>query len=125
VLQDCFRLTEHDIQRNRVLVAEQGLLMNPRESPHEEQARQAARERTRELERVWAAFLADGMEQGAIPRGDPRLLARAILGFYCSVWHWYRPDGTTPLPRVAEFFVARSLALAGVAPDVAESVLAA
>jgi len=123
VLQDCFRLTEHDIQRNRVLVAEQGLLMNPRESPHEEQARQAARERTRELERVWAAFLADGMEQGAIPRGDPRLLARAILGFYCSVWHWYRPDGTTPLPRVAEFFVARSLALAGVAPDVAESVL--
>ena len=46
-----------------------------------------------------------------------------FLGFYCSVWHWYRPDGTTPLPRVAEFFVARSLALAGVAPDVAESVL--
>jgi AcrR family transcriptional regulator len=123
VLQDCFRLTEHDIQRNRVLVAEQGLLMNPRESPHEEQARQAARERTRELERAWAAFLADGMEQGAIPCGDPRLLARAILGFYCSVWHWYRPDGTTPLPRVAEFFVARSLALAGVAADVAESVL--
>jgi TetR/AcrR family transcriptional regulator, cholesterol catabolism regulator len=123
VLQDCFRLTEHDIQRNRVLVAEQGLLMNPRESPHEEQARQAARERTRDLERAWAAFLADGMEQGAIPRGDPRLLARAILGFYCSVWHWYRPGGTTPLPRVAEFFVARSLALAGVAPDVAESIL--
>jgi TetR/AcrR family transcriptional regulator, cholesterol catabolism regulator len=42
---------------------------------------------------------------------------------YNSVWHWYRPDGTVALPRVAEFFVARSLALAGVAPDVAESVL--
>jgi TetR/AcrR family transcriptional regulator, cholesterol catabolism regulator len=123
VLQDCFRLTEHDIQRNRVVVAEQGLLMNPRESPREEQSRQAARQLTRDLERLWAAFLAGAMEQGAIPHGDPRLLARAILGLYNSVWHWYRPNGTVALPRVAEFFVARSLALAGVAPDVAESVL--
>jgi AcrR family transcriptional regulator len=123
VLRDCFRLTEHDIQRNRVVVAEQGLLMNPRESPREEQARQAARDRTRDLKRVWAAFLAGAMEQGAIPDDDPRLLARAIVGLYNSVWHWYRPDGIVALPRVAEFFVARSLALAGVAPDVAESVL--
>jgi len=123
VLQDCFRLTEHDIQRNRVVVAEQGLLMNPRESPREEQSRQAARQLTRDLERLWAAFLAGAMEQGAIRDGDPRLLARAILGLYNSVWHWYRPNGTVALPRVAEFFVARSLALAGVAPDVAESVL--
>ncbi len=123
VLRDCFRLTEHDIQRNRVLVAEQGLLMNPRKSPGEEQSRQAARARTRDLQHVWAAFLAGAMEQGAIPDGDPRLLARAILGLYNSVWHWYRPDGIVALPRVAEFFVARSLALAGVAPDVAASVL--
>ena len=123
VLQDCFRLTEHDIQRNRVVVAEQGLLMNPRESPREEQSRQAARQLTRDLERLWTAFLARAMEHGAIPDGDPRLLARAILGLYNSVWHWYRPNGTVALPRVAEFFVARSLALAGVAPDVAESVL--
>jgi TetR/AcrR family transcriptional regulator, cholesterol catabolism regulator len=123
LLQDCFRLTEHDIQRNRVVVAEQGLLMNPRQSPREEQSRQAARQLTRDLERLWAAFLAGAMEQGAIPDGDPRLLARAILGLYNSVWHWYRPNGIVALPRVAEFFVARSLALAGVAPDVAESVL--
>ncbi len=123
VLHDCFRLTEDDIQRNRVVVAEQGLLMNPRESPREEQSRQAARQLTRDLERLWAALLAGAMEQGAIPDGDPRLLARAILGMYNSVWHWYRPNGIVALPRVAEFFVARSLALAGVAPDVAESVL--
>ena len=123
VLQDCFRLTERDIQRNRVVVAEQGLLMNPRESPREEQSRQAARQLTRDLERLWAAFLARAMEHGAIPDGDPRLLARAILGLYNSVWHWYRPNGTVALPRVAEFFVARSLALAGVAPDVANFVL--
>jgi AcrR family transcriptional regulator len=123
VLQDCFRLTEQDIQRNRVVVAEQGLLMNPRESPREEQSRQAARQLTRDLERMWAALLAGAMEQGAIPDSDPRLLSRAILGLYNSVWNWYRPNGIVALPRVAEFFVARSLALAGVAPDVAESVL--
>jgi AcrR family transcriptional regulator len=123
LLQDCFRLTEHDIQRNRVVIAEQGLLMNPRQSPREEQSRQAARQLTRDLERLWAAFLAGAMEQGAIPDSDPRLLARSILGMYNSVWHWYRPNGIVALPGVAEFFVARSLALAGVAPDVAGSVL--
>jgi len=123
VLQDCFRLTEHDIQRNRVVIAEQGLLMNPRQSPREEQSRQAARQLTRDLERLWAAFLAGAMEQGAIPDSDPRLLTRSILGMYNSVWHGYRPNGIVALPGVAEFFVARSLALAGVAPDVAESVL--
>src|SRR6266536_5786444 len=53
VLKDSFHhLTEQDIQRNRVLVAEQGLLMNSRESPREEQARQNARTRTRDLERA-------------------------------------------------------------------------
>jgi AcrR family transcriptional regulator len=123
VLRDSFRLTEQDIQRNRVLVAEQGLLMNQRQSPREERARQAARARTRELERAWAAFLAGAMGQGAIPDGDARLLARSILGLYNSVWHWYRPGGTVLLPQVAAFFVARSLALAGVASDVAESML--
>jgi hypothetical protein len=66
-----------------------------------------------------------GWRDGAIPDGDPRLLARAILGMYNSVWQWYRPGGTASLPRVAEFFVARSLALVGVPPDVAESVLVA
>jgi TetR/AcrR family transcriptional regulator, cholesterol catabolism regulator len=123
VLRAWFRLSERDIQRNRVAVAEQGLLVNPRQSPREEQSRQAARQRSRDLERVLAALLAGAMEQGAIPDGDPRLLARAMLGLYTSVWHWYRPDGTVPLPRVADFFVARSLALAGVAPDIADLVL--
>ncbi|HKG65497.1 MAG TPA: TetR/AcrR family transcriptional regulator, partial [Solirubrobacteraceae bacterium] len=43
VMDDCFRLSERDIQRNRVLVAEQGLLSARSGSPREEQARQAAR----------------------------------------------------------------------------------
>ena len=57
------------------------------------------------------------MQQGAIPERDPRMLARAILGLYNSIWHWYRPDQTLLLATIAEFFTARMLAVAGVPPD--------
>jgi len=119
VIDDTFRLSEHDVQRNRVLVAEQGLLSGRSTSPCEEEARQSARARTRDLEFVWASFLARAMERGAIPRSDPRLLTRAILGLYNSIWHWYRPNGILPLDRVADFFTDRAFALLGVAPDAA------
>ena len=39
-----------------------------RSSPREEEARQAARARTRDLEFAWASFLDRAMQQGAIPR---------------------------------------------------------
>ena len=116
VIEDCFDLSEHEILRNRVLVAEQGLLSGLSASPREEQARQTARARTRDLEFAWASFLAQAMQQGAIPKHDPRLLTRAILGLYNSVWHWYRPNGVVALNRVAEFFTDRCLALIGVPP---------
>ena len=68
----------------------------------------------RDLEFAWATFLTRGMEQGAIPQADPRLLARAILGLYNSVWHWYRPrGGNLSIEEIGEFFVARCLAVAG------------
>ena len=122
ILVDCFRLTDRDVQRNRVLVAEQGLLASPRESPREEAARQAVRERARDLEFAWATFLARAMEHGAMPEGDPRLLTRAILGLYNSVWHWYRPNGAVALSHAGEFFVARILAMVGVAPEMKQPV---
>ena len=53
----------------------------------------APRARTRDLEFAWASFLSHAMQQGAIPKHDPRLLTRAILGLYNSIWHWYRPNG--------------------------------
>ena len=118
VLNDCFDLSELDIQRNRLLVAEQGLLSSRRTSPREEQARQAARARARDLDFAWASFLSGAMQQGAIPRNDPRLLARAILGLYNSIWQWYRPNGIVALDSVAEFFIARILAMIGLPPDV-------
>jgi len=125
VIEDCFDVSEHDVQRNRVLVAEQGLLSGRSGSPREEEARQAARARTRDLEFAWATFLSHAMQQGAIPRNDPRLLTRAILGLYNSIWHWYRPNGIVALDRVADFFTDRSLALVGVDPDEAGRARAA
>jgi TetR/AcrR family transcriptional regulator, cholesterol catabolism regulator len=117
VIGDCFDVDEHDVQRIRVLVAEQGLLSGRSGSPREEEARAAARARTRDLEFAWATFLDGAMQQGAIPPNDPRLMTRAILGLYNSVWHWYRPNGLVALERVAEFFTERSLAMLGVPRD--------
>jgi len=116
VLEDCFDLTEQDVLRNRVLVCEQGTLASPRSSAREEEARQKARARARDLEFAWATFLARGMEQGAIPEADPRLATRAVLGLHNSVWHWYRPGGDLSLAEVSDFYVARCLAILGVPP---------
>ena len=117
VCADCFELSEREVLRNRVLVAEQALLSGQSSSHREEQARVAGREKTRGLERAWTRFLAVAMSQGVIPERDPRMLARAMLGLYNSIWHWYRPDQTLMLPTIAEFFTARMLAVAGVTAD--------
>jgi AcrR family transcriptional regulator len=108
---DAFELAESDVLRNRVLVSEQALLGQRGRSSRDEEARRAGRDETRALELAWTRFLADAMQQGAIAERDPRLLARALLGLYNSIWHWYRPD---------EFFVGRILAVAGVAPEPVE-----
>src|SRR3954470_3267728 len=112
VLQAAFDLSEREVLRNRLLVSEQVLVGRHRTSAREEEARQLARERTRDLEFKWAAFLTRGMEQGAIPEAEPRLLARAILGLYNSVFHWYRPRSGMALADVADFYVPRCLAVA-------------
>jgi AcrR family transcriptional regulator len=117
VLNAVFDLTEREVLRNRVLVAEQALVGLQRKSPREEEARQLARSHMRDLEFAWATFLTRGMEQGVIPEADPRLLARAILGLYNSVWHWYRPRGRLSLAEVRDFYVARCLAVAGLPMD--------
>ena len=118
VLRGAFDLSDREVLRNRLLVSEQVLVGVHRTSAREEEARQLARERTRDLEFKWAAFLTRGMEQGAIPEAEPRLLARAILGLYNSVFHWYRPGGDLALADVADFYVRRCLAVAGLPMDV-------
>jgi TetR/AcrR family transcriptional regulator, cholesterol catabolism regulator len=116
LLEDTFDLTEQEVLRNRVLMAEQGLIGIHRSAPREEASREVARTRTRDLEFAWGTFLARGMQLGHIPESDPQLLARAVLGLYNSVWHWYRPGGTLALPDVGRFFVDRQLALLGFEP---------
>jgi AcrR family transcriptional regulator len=118
VLAGCFDLSDHEVLRNRVLVAEQGRLSSRSTSEPEEQARQATRSRMRELEFEWASFLAGAMREAAIPETDPRLLTRAVLGLLNSVWHWYRPNGMIALERVAEFYTARAMAIIGLPPGV-------
>src|SRR4051794_30925098 len=117
VLNAVFDLSEQEVLRNRLLVSEQVLVGVHRTSAREEEARQVARARTRDLEFAWATFLARGMEQGAIPEADPRLLTRAILGLYNSAFHWYRPRGDLALAEVGAFYVPRCLAVAGLPLD--------
>ena len=54
-----------------------------------------------------------GIDLRAIPEADPRLLTRAVLGLHNSVWHWYRTGGDLTIDQVADFFVARCLAVLG------------
>jgi AcrR family transcriptional regulator len=119
VLVDGFDLTDREVIRQRVLVSEFGRVGVPRTSPREEAARASARARTRDLEFAWGTFLARGMQQGLLPESDPRLLTRAVLGLYNSVWHWFRPEGDLTVADVGRFFVSRQLAILGCSPDLA------
>jgi AcrR family transcriptional regulator len=116
-LKDQFVLTDQEVLRLRVLVAEIDRLGVAHPLPQEEAARDGARSEIRHLEFAWGAFLARGMQQGLLPESDPRLLTRALLGLTNSVWHWYRPDGPLELDDVGRYFVGRQLALLGCPPE--------
>jgi len=124
VLEDQFTLTEQEVLRQRVLVAEIGRLAVRRSLPREEAARTTSRSHIRDLEFAWGAFLARGMQQGVIPESDPRLLTRALLGLYNSIWHWYRPGGPLGLAEVRRFFISRELAILGCSSELEEKLAA-
>jgi TetR/AcrR family transcriptional regulator, cholesterol catabolism regulator len=113
VVRAGFELNDREVRRTRVLVAEQGLVRHPRRAPREEEARLRAFALVKEYEAGWRDLLAAGMAAGAIPAVDPDLLARVVIGTHNSVWQWYRPEGRLTLPEVADFYVPRLLALAG------------
>ena len=113
LLEDWCRLTDREVHRMRVLMAENGLLSSRSTSAREEQARRWASEQRLELRAGWSGFLSDQMDAGAIPRSDSELLTRAILGMYGSIWNWYRPDSGTPFDEVESFYIDRILALLG------------
>jgi AcrR family transcriptional regulator len=113
LVRGTFERDDREVSRARVLVAEQGLVRHPRTAPREEDARLRAFSLVKEYEEAWRDFLAAGMEAGAIPRTDPELLARAMIGIHNSVWQWYRPEGKLTLDQVADFYVPRMLGIAG------------
>jgi hypothetical protein len=121
VLADAYDLTEAEVVRQRLLVSEIGRVGTTRSLPREEAARSAARTATRDLEYAWGTFLARGMQQGLIPEGDPRLLTRAVLGLYTSIWHWYRPGGALTLADIGRFYVGKQLSLLGADPALAQA----
>jgi AcrR family transcriptional regulator len=113
VVRGGFERDDREVRRARVLVAEQALVRHPREAPREEDARLRAFALLKRYEAGWREMLGAGMAAGAIPTVDADLLARAVIGTYNSVWQWYRPDGRLGLDEVADFYVPRLLALAG------------
>jgi AcrR family transcriptional regulator len=119
LLVDAFDLTDQEVLRQRVVVAQLARVGIPSALPREEAARAGTRARVRDLEFAWGTFLARGMQQGLIPESDPRLLTRAVLGLYNSVWHWYRPGETFTVTGVGQFIVSRQLALLGCEPNLA------
>ena len=62
----------------------------------------------------------EGWSKVTFLRLTPRLLTRAVLGLYNSIWHWYRPRGTMGLDEVADFFIRRQLAVLVLDPAVAD-----
>jgi AcrR family transcriptional regulator len=113
LMRGVFERSDREVRRARVMVAEQGLVRHPRRGVHEEAARLRAFALLKDYERSWRDLLAAGMAEGAIPTADADLLARAVIGTYNSVWRWYRPEGQLELDEVADFYVPRLLALAG------------
>lgn len=113
VVRGCFERDHREVLRARVLVGEQALVRHPRAAAREEDARVRAYALLKRYEAGWRELLATGMADGAIPQDDVKLLTRAVIGTYNSVWQWYRPDGSLGLEEVADFYVPRVLALTG------------
>ena len=112
VLHDAFDLTEHEVLRHRVLVAQLGTLAAHRRS--RVRKRRAPRARSRApSSSPGARSSRAACNRALIPENDPRLLARALLGLYNSVWHWYRTGDGLTLPELGGFVVERQLALLG------------
>jgi AcrR family transcriptional regulator len=113
VLFDTYDLTDEELLKTRVVVAEWGRVAIHRSSGREERARLDTRARIHDLEYAWGTFLARGMAEGVVTEDDPRVLTRALLGLRQSIWYWYEPGGRLTLDDLAVFYVRRQLALLG------------
>jgi TetR/AcrR family transcriptional regulator, cholesterol catabolism regulator len=101
------------IARIRLLMAEMNLLALPHTgSEQEREAFLAARTYAHDIVRDWTRYLEGCTREGSIPKHDPYLLARAILGVSTYPFIWYTPDSDVPLDQLRDTTVAHALAIA-------------
>lgn len=98
-----YALSPQEVQQNRILVANIGLLATPRLSEREEKERVACRAFVSRVEQNWVELLQRGIRDGEFPDHDPVIMARTLLGLITGVWRWYRPDGPRDLDDIAAF----------------------
>jgi TetR/AcrR family transcriptional regulator, cholesterol catabolism regulator len=98
-----YALSPQEVQQNRILVANIGLLATARSSEREETERLASRELVARVERNWVELLERGIRAGEFPDRDPVIMARSLLGLLTGVWRWYRPDGSLDLDDIATY----------------------
>lgn len=98
-----YALSPQEVQQNRILVANIGLLATARVSEREETERQACRALVARVERNWTELLQRGITDGEFPDRDPMIMARSLLGLITGVWRWYRPGGALDLDAIAHF----------------------
>jgi AcrR family transcriptional regulator len=120
VLFDTYDLTDEELLKTRVVVAEWGRVAIRRSSGREESARLDTRARIHDLEYAWGTFLARGMQEGIVTEDDPQVLTRALLGLRQSIWYWYQPGERMTLDELAAFYVRRQLALLGAPPTLVD-----
>lgn len=82
---------DHGVLQVKILHRHMDLLAYPRASEREEEARIAARDLVREIEKNWIDLVERGMQAGEFSDDDPTLTGRTILGQILSVWNWYNP----------------------------------
>jgi AcrR family transcriptional regulator len=107
-----FDLSGMEIRQLRILVANGDVLNIPRESAREEQERRSCLELTRVIENAWTGLIARQLAVTDDPR-DPRMLARAVLGLFNSVWRWYRPGGRASISEVSGVYTDAALRIIG------------
>ena len=101
------------IARNSLLMAEMNLLALPHTgSEREREAFLAARTYAHDIVRDWTRYLERCTREGSIPKQDPYLLARAILGVSSYVFIWYVPDSDVSLDQLRDTTVDHALAIA-------------
>ncbi|BCY07264.1 TetR/AcrR family transcriptional regulator [Actinoplanes sp. L3-i22] len=53
---------------------------------------------------ILVGILRDGVRQGVLHTGDPRMTALHIFGMCNYAWTWYRPDGPQSIEQIAAQF---------------------